>query len=110
MDSTTSTILIVDDLPDSREILEEILTAPHHRLILASNGAEALVHATHHLPDLVLLDVMMPGMDGFEVCRQLRADTRTAEMPIILLTALDDREAQLRGRRRRLHLQAGGPH
>jgi putative two-component system response regulator len=92
-----STILIVDDLADSREILEEILTAPQHHLLLAASGPEALAQAAAHTPDLVLLDVMMPGMDGFEVCRRLRAEPRTAEMPIILLTALDDREARLKG-------------
>ncbi|HWQ11211.1 MAG TPA: HD domain-containing phosphohydrolase [Roseiflexaceae bacterium] len=92
-----STILIVDDLPDSREILEDILTSPQHRVLLAASGQEALLQAVLQTPDLVLLDVMMPGMDGFEVCRRLRADPRTAEMPVILITALDDREARLRG-------------
>ncbi|MEN9936095.1 MAG: Cyclic di-GMP phosphodiesterase response regulator RpfG [Chloroflexota bacterium] len=95
--TSLSTILIVDDLPDTREILEEILSEPHHRLLLASSGPEALEQAVAHAPDLVLLDVMMPGMDGFEVCRRLRADPRTAEMPVILVTALDDRAARLRG-------------
>jgi putative two-component system response regulator len=97
MASPPSTILIVDDLADSREILEEILAGPQHRLLLAGNGPEALAQAAAHTPDLVLLDVMMPGMDGFEVCRRLRAAPATAEMPIILLTALDDREARLKG-------------
>jgi putative two-component system response regulator len=92
-----STILIVDDILDTREILEDILTSPHHRLVLAASGPEALAKAAEHTPDLVLLDVMMPGMDGFEVCRRLRADPVTAEMPVIMLTALDDREARLRG-------------
>jgi len=92
-----STILIVDDLQDTHEILEDILHSPHYRLIHAMGGPEALAYAVEHTPDLVLLDVMMPGMDGFEVCRRLRADPRTAEMPVIMITALDDREARLRG-------------
>jgi len=92
-----STILIVDDELFMSKTLEGLLTSPDYTLALASNGEEALVKATELTPDLILLDVMMPVMDGFEVCRRLRADTLLAEVPIIMVTALDDRESRLRG-------------
>ncbi|MCX7681494.1 MAG: response regulator [Anaerolineae bacterium] len=90
-------VLIVDDEPGGRETLEALLLREGYELLFAANGEEALDKAARHLPDLVLLDVMMPGMDGFEVCRRLRADTRLAEIPVILVTALDDRESRLEG-------------
>jgi len=62
-----------------------------------SSGAEALVHAQQHPPELVVLDLMMPEMDGFEVCRQLRANVRTAFVPILMLTAHDSSENRVRG-------------
>ena len=69
----TSTILIVDDELGGRKTLELMLRPFGYDLVVASNGVEALAQATSLLPDLILLDVMMPGMDGFEVCRHLRA-------------------------------------
>jgi len=92
-----SIILIVDDTETGREILEALLHSPDYQLLFAVNGFDALEKAAVTLPDLILLDVMMPGMDGFEVCRRLRADSRLAEIPIILVTALDDRNSRLRG-------------
>lgn len=91
------TILIVDDEPVGREVLASLLHQQDYKLIFADNGNDALLQAATHKPDLVLLDVMMTGMDGFEVCRHLRADRVLAEVPIILLTALDDRESRLQG-------------
>jgi len=91
------TILIVDDEPAGREALAALLLTQRYQLHFAGSGAEALRLAASTQPDLVLLDVMMPGMDGFEVCRRLRADPLLGEVPIILLTALDDRAARLRG-------------
>jgi two-component system cell cycle response regulator len=93
----TSTILIVDDELGGRKTLELILRPYAYDLVFASTGAEALAQATSRLPDLILLDVMMPGMDGFEVCRRVRADARLAEIPVIMLTALDDRASRLEG-------------
>jgi PAS domain S-box-containing protein len=90
-------ILIVDDEPSGRETLAALLLAQGYQLAFAGGGAEALRLADQLQPDLILLDVMMPGMDGFEVCRRLRADLVLGEVPIILLTALDDRAARLRG-------------
>ncbi|MCB0190884.1 MAG: response regulator [Anaerolineae bacterium] len=92
-----NTILIVDDQLSAREVLRGLLTGQGYNLIFASNGEEALAMARESIPDLILLDVMMPGMDGFEVCEAVRADTRIAEVPILLVTALDDRESRLRG-------------
>ena len=92
-----SIILIVDDTETGREILEALLQSPAYHLVFASNGPEALEKAEAYGPDLILLDVMMPGMDGFEVCRRLRANLRLAEIPIILVTALDDRHSRLQG-------------
>ncbi|MDM8563671.1 diguanylate cyclase [Candidatus Marithioploca araucensis] len=92
-----STILIVDDELVSRYTVEVLLTSEGYDLIFAENGREALEQAVEIIPDLMLLDVMMPGMDGFEVCRRLRADPRLAELPIVMVTALDDRDSRLRG-------------
>jgi two-component system, cell cycle response regulator len=94
-------ILIVDDDAVGRESLEALLATQGHQLLFAENGTQALRMAEQHRPDLVLLDVMMPGMNGFEVCRQLRAHAQLAEVPILMLTALDDDQSRLQG------LQAG---
>lgn len=92
-----STILIVDDEAFGRQTLGTLLEANQYTLAFASNGQEALTQAANLSPDLVLLDVMMPDMDGFEVCRRLRADPNLAEVPVIMVTALDDRESRLQG-------------
>ncbi|MBW7882831.1 MAG: response regulator [Caldilineaceae bacterium] len=92
-----SVILVVDDAPAGRETMEALLYSPSYELHFASNGPEALSLASKKRPDLILLDVMMPGMDGFEVCRRLRLDPDLAEIPVILVTALDDRNSRLQG-------------
>ncbi len=92
-----SNILIVDDDPFSRETLESILTGRGYTLHMTENGPQALAKADALRPDLILLDVMMPGMDGFEVCRRLRSTPGLAEVPILLLTALDDPASRLKG-------------
>ncbi len=92
-----STILIVDDEPSARMVLESILKVDGYMLAFAANGYEALKQASALTPDLILLDVMMPGIDGFEVCRQLRTTPRLADVPIIMITALDDRDSRLQG-------------
>jgi DNA-binding NtrC family response regulator len=88
--SAPSRILVVDDTPNNVALLEDMLTARGYQVATATDGAEALAKAVAEAPDLVLLDVMMPGPDGFEVCERLRADGATREIPIIFLTALDD--------------------
>lgn len=92
-----SRILIVDDDQIERENLEDLLLPQGYDLAFASNGAQGLMKATEFDPDLILLDVMMPEMDGFEVCRRLRAQKATVALPIVLVTALDDRDSRLRG-------------
>ncbi len=92
-----SRILLVDDLAANRETLVELLAADDYRLAEAADGPTALRLAAESPPDLVLLDVNMPGMDGFEVCRRLRADPKLAEVPVILVTALDDQASRLAG-------------
>ncbi|HXV44764.1 MAG TPA: response regulator [Anaerolineae bacterium] len=91
-----SVVLIVDDEVMIRDTLEGLLIQGYN-LAFASNGLEALAKAAELTPDLILLDVMMPDMDGFEICQRLRADQLLAQVPIIMITALDDRESRLRG-------------
>ena len=93
----SSIILIVDDEESGRQTLESILEGQGYQLAMAENGEQALEKARQILPDVILLDVMMPGMDGFEVCKHLRNDPKLAEVPIIILTALDDRKSMLKG-------------
>jgi putative two-component system response regulator len=91
------TILIVDDDEAGRKGLEGLMIPLSFDLLFAADGPECLAQADKFHPDLILLDVMMPEMDGYEVCRRLRADPILAEVPILMLTALDDREARLAG-------------
>lgn len=93
----TGNILIVDDDLLSLAALESILDGQGYNIISATNGSEALQKADVLMPDLILVDVMMPIMDGFEVCRRIRATPKLAEMQIIILTALDDRDSRLLG-------------
>lgn len=92
-----SKILIVDDDASARETMVALLEKEHYQLELAQDGFQALRMLEILQPDLILLDVMMPGMDGFEVCRRIRSTPQLAEVPIIILTALDDRESLLQG-------------
>jgi signal transduction histidine kinase len=92
-----SSVLIVDDDPLSLATLESILDGQGYDVICATNGTDALHQADSLMPDLILVDVMMSIMDGFEVCRRIRATPKLAEMPIIILTALDDRASRLLG-------------
>jgi putative two-component system response regulator len=90
-----SMVLIVDDEYIGRETLQSVLEGEGYDLEMAENGLQAIEKAKELLPDVILLDVMMPGMTGFEVCRHIRNDPQIAEIPIIILTALDDRESLL---------------
>jgi len=91
----SSMILIVDDEYIGRETLQSVLEGEGYELEMAENGFQAIEKAKKLLPDVILLDVMMPGMTGFEVCQRIRSDPQIAEIPIIILTALDDRESLL---------------
>ncbi len=90
-------ILIVDDEPNNCKTLQAILSPLGHGIHFAHDGRTGLDLAHAIRPDLILLDVMMPGLDGYEVCRRLRADPELAEVPIIIITALDDRDSRLAG-------------
>jgi len=96
-----ATILVVDDEARNVKLIETLLQIQGYTTISASNGTEALAMALSERPDLILLDVMMPDMDGFETVARLKADPRTKPVPVIMVTALDDRDSKLRG------LQAG---
>jgi len=97
--SSRSKVLVIDDEPAARETVEALLAGEPYDLFLAANGEEGLALATSLRPDVVLLDVMMPGMDGFAVCRRLRADPELAPVPVVMVTALDDRDSRLEGLR-----------
>lgn len=92
-----STLLIVDDNASARETLQAMLEPEGYQIEQAHDGFQALQRLQHLQPDLIILDVMMPGMDGFEVCRRIRAAPALAEVPIIIITALDDRASLLQG-------------
>lgn len=85
----TARILVVDDVPANVKLLEARLSAEYYEVVTASNGYEALEFCENNSVDVILLDVMMPGMDGFEVCRRLKSQPATAHIPVILVTALD---------------------
>ena len=87
---TPARILIVDDVPTNVDIIRARLGAHGYEIVTASDGEEALAAVREHLPDLILLDVMMPKLDGIEVCRRLRADSSIGFIPIVLLTARSD--------------------
>ncbi len=90
-------ILIVDDVPENLRLLNQILTDAGYRVLLTKKGSEALAIAKNAEPDLILLDIMMPGIDGFEVCKRLKEDSATAEIPVIFLTALSESDDIVRG-------------
>jgi putative two-component system response regulator len=95
-------ILVVDDHPSSRMTAVALLSVEGYDVMEAESGVTALAQIPDLNPDLILLDVMMPGMDGYEVCRRLKEDEHTRLTPIVFVTALDDRRARLRG------IEAGG--
>lgn len=89
-------ILIVDDVPTNITVLTEILMSDY-KMVCATNGIDAVKMATSSIPDLILLDIVMPDMDGYEVCRQLKSDDRTQNIPIIFLTAKKEEEDEVKG-------------
>jgi diguanylate cyclase (GGDEF)-like protein len=90
------TILIVDDQPTNIEVLSSIL-GDDNDILFATNGNDALEVARNQAPDLILLDVVMPGMDGYEVCRRLKDDEKTRDIPVIFATSMDQEEDESKG-------------
>src|SRR3954464_8757644 len=90
-------VLVADDVLENRSMLQALLQAEGHHVLLAADGQEALDLAAAHRPDLVILDGRMPRLDASDACRQLRADPALADLPILMATAIDDREARQRG-------------
>jgi putative two-component system response regulator len=95
--SDVATVLVVDDDPDNVDLLQAYLEAESYQVMTAYRGDEALEKAFARQPDLVLLDVMMPGLDGFEVCRHLKADRRTQFVPVVIITVLREPRAKVAG-------------
>lgn len=85
-----STVLIVDDNQQNVELLQAFLESLPVRLVTAADGVEALEKVEQHQPDLILLDIMMPRMSGFQVCRKLKADPKTRDIQILMVTALNE--------------------
>jgi two-component system, NtrC family, sensor kinase len=92
-----NSILVVDDVPINIKILLEILTQAGYRVTVAKSGKSALEKLEESLPNLILLDVMMPGIDGFETCRLMKANPKTKDIPVIFMTALSDAVNKVKG-------------
>ena len=97
MTSTRPTILVVDDTPANLSVLLDLLTGAGFAVLVADSGERALLQVSHRRPDLILLDAMMPGLDGFETCRRLQSDPTTSDLPVLFMTALTDTTARLAG-------------
>lgn len=93
----TARVLVVDDVPPNVKLLEAKLTSEYFDVLTAYSGPEALDIIAREHPDIILLDVMMPGMDGFEVCRRIKADKATAHIPVVMVTALDQPSDRVAG-------------
>jgi len=102
METPLAQILVVDDIPANLKLLSNILSAQGYKVRPASDGQLALRSVASEIPDLILLDIKMPGMDGYEVCRQLKAEARFREIPVIFISALDELADKVKG------FEAGG--
>ena len=97
MTADKARILVVDDTPQNVKLLADLLGVKGYAVTTASNGEEALAKVAAEPPDLVLLDVMMPGMSGYDVCRRLRSDPATTLLPVVLCTSLDPQQERING-------------
>ena len=95
--NTPPRILVVDDTPVNVKLLADLLTAKGYGVVTAASGPEALEKVEQHGPDLVLLDIMMPGMSGYDVCRKLRQNPATTVLPVVMVTALDPGQERIKG-------------
>jgi len=91
---TGKKILVIDDEPLVVEVLKIMLEIKNYEIITASNGIEGIERSVREKPDLVILDILMPGMDGYQVCRKLKEDRKTMTIPVIMLTALGGQSAE----------------
>ena len=91
-------ILVVDDVMTNAMLLEARLITVGFDVITAFSGPDCLAKVEQQIPDLILLDVMMPGMDGFEVCRRIKADPKTAHVPVVMVSDLDNSAARIAGK------------
>ena len=97
MENRNAKILIVDDIPKNIQILGNILSPHHFQIAYAQSGEQAITAVEHNNFDLILLDIMMPGMNGFDVCKQLKSKEKTKDIPVIFLTAKADMESIVKG-------------
>ena len=95
--TTPAKILVVDDTPHNVKLLADLLSARGYTVSTASGGSEALALIEKECPDLVLLDVVMPHMSGYDVCRKIRENAATAILPVIMVTALDPAQERVKG-------------
>jgi adenylate cyclase len=95
--SDQTTILVVDDQANNRQLLADLLSAKGYAVVTAASGEEGLTKVASVRPDLVLLDIVMPDISGYDVCRSIRADARTGILPVIMVTALDPMEERIKG-------------
>jgi DNA-binding response OmpR family regulator len=95
--SESAKLLVVDDTPLNRKLLGDLLAVKGYVVTTASGGEEALARLASDAPDLVLLDVMMPGLSGYDVCRRLRENPQTALLPVVMVTSLDPQQERVRG-------------
>jgi len=102
MEAKDAKILLIDDQPNNLKVLLSVLMENNFEVHIAENGKQAFRVLDHYYPDLILLDVMMPDIDGFEVCRRIKANKETAVIPVIFMTALDSIEDKI------LAFEAGG--
>ncbi|MEQ1865320.1 MAG: response regulator, partial [Micropepsaceae bacterium] len=93
----TARVLVVDDIPANVKLLEAKLGAEYFDVVTAGSGLDALAALEKDKPDIILLDVMMPGMDGFEVCRRVKGNPTTAHIPVVMVTALDQVSDRVQG-------------
>ncbi len=93
--TSPGSVLVVDDEPQNRTLLRDSLEARGYDVVEAENGVQALEKVSQNPPDVILLDIMMPKMDGFEVCRRLKKDASTAQIPVLMVTSLSERQERL---------------
>lgn len=95
--SLTGLILIVDDNPTNLDVISEALSDAGYSVAIATSGERAIQQVERRTPDLILLDIMMPGIDGFQTCKRLKSNTKTCDIPIIFMTALADADHKIKG-------------